>query len=173
MMQMMPGQGMGAAGTGAGTGPSVQGGVNPQLLAMLMQMQGGAGGMGGMGAPQMPQVAAPPGPIGASPTGTPMAGFIGSGGNMAGQMNHPMGMPQNPAGAGIPGVGANPGQAGAVNPQMLALMQMLKGQQGGVPATGGMPGGNPNPQAGWLQQLLGGGAQPAAPGTGVGAGGMT
>lgn len=156
MIQMLPGTGMGAAGTGMGQSPQLPQGLNPQLLAMLAQMQTGGQTPGG------PMVQAPPGPMGQPPTGTPMAGYIGAGGNMAGMVQHPMGMPQNPAqgpgGAGIaPGLGATPGQAaGGINPNILALIQAMKGQQGGVPAmngaagmipgmgAAGVPGGTPN-----------------------------
>lgn len=151
MLSMMPGTGMGAAGTGMGQSPQLPQGLNPQLLAMLAQMQTGGQTPGG------PMVQAPPGPMGQPPTGTPMAGYIGAGGNMAGMMQHPMGMPQNPAqgpgGAGIaPGLGATPGQAaGGINPNIMALIQAMRGQQGGVPAmNGGYPHGNANTGAGMI-----------------------
>lgn len=141
---------MGAAGTGAGQAPNMPQGVNPQLLQMLMQMQAGGGQMGQMPpmggqAPGLPMVQPPPNPM-TMPQGSPMANYIGAGGNMAGMMQHPMGMPQNPAGGqngqgAQPGVGANPGQAaGAMNPNLLALIQAMRGGQTGVgpynPSTG-------------------------------------
>ena len=71
MMSMMGGQGMGAAGTGVGSGPSLPGGgqLSPQVLAMLMQM--------GQNGGQTP----PGGPANAPMTGTPMANYIGASGN--------------------------------------------------------------------------------------------
>lgn len=158
MMSMMPGQGMGAAGTGAGQSPMMPSGagqINPQLLAMLAQMQTGqtAG---------MPMVAPPPGPMGAPPTGTPMANYIGAGGNMAGMMQHPMGMPQNPAAGGAPGMGATPGQAaGGINPQLMQLIMAMKGQQGGLPAA--MPATPPPGGMPTMQQLPTLGATPQNP----------
>lgn len=127
--------------------PGQQGGINPQLLQMLASMQ--TSGQ----QPGMPMVQAPPGPTGAPPMGSPMANYIGAGGNMAGMMQHPMGMPQNPAAAAGGGIGATPGQAaGGINPQLMMLLAAMRGQQGGVPATGalagtgGVAGGMPNPQ---------------------------
>lgn len=135
MMNMMPGTGMGAAGTGMGAGPMMpgQGGVNPQLLAMLAQMQGG--GAGGM--------PAAPGPMNAPTTGTPMAGYIGSGmrPGMGGTMAPPVGAaPGLSPGAAAAGVTGSPQGLGQMNPQLMQLLQQLKGAQGGVPG-GQMPPG--------------------------------
>lgn len=156
---------MGAAGTGMGAaGMGASGGaMSPQLMQMLMAMQGG-GQAGTQPAP---------GPLQAQPTGTPMANFIGQqGGQMhGGGAGMPMGTPapiqglDQSAAAGGAGGMANP-----VNPQMMTMLQMLKNGQTGVPAQVGS--GNPalswnpnNPVGietlggatannGWLQNLL-------------------
>lgn len=167
---MYGGTGMGASGMGARSGPmmpsSPGAGINPQLLAMLAQMQGPQG-MSPMGAFQ-----APPGPIQAPPTGTPMAGYIGAG---APAMGHPMGggmpvgQPPGMNGGTLPG--ATPMAAG--NPQLMQMLQSMKGQQGGLPANGGpmtgapamaqpnMPGGPQGPtMSGPPMGAPGAGAQP-------------
>lgn len=169
MIQMMPGQGMGAAGTGMGSSPAMpaQNSLSPQLMAMLMRMQSPQ-----QGAPGMSPGA--PGPMQAGSGGTPMASSIGMGGMPPGGMMPPPMMPQGQPpgmnGATLPGATPMPA-GGGMSPGMMQLLMAMKGQQGGVPAT--MPGGSPNPQTNWLQQLLQGSAQPASPGTGTGAGGMT
>lgn len=149
---------MGAAGTGLGASAAMPGaqGLSPQLVAMLMRMQ--AGPQGGM--------PAAPGPTQAPTTGTPMAGFIGGGGApQQPMMQHaPVGQPPGMGGGTLPGATAMPN---GMNPQMMQMLQALKGQQSGIPANGGMPpGGAPpqlppdqNPMAwaqnpGLLQQLL-------------------
>lgn len=118
MMSMLGGTGMGAAGTGMGAGPQMPGGtLSPQLLAMLAQMQ--------------PQGGSPAAPGNGA---TPMAGYIGAGGN-AGAMHAPMappiGQPPGMNGQAAPGAAPMPG---GISPQMLQMLQQLKGQQGGVPA---------------------------------------
>lgn len=141
MMSMMGGQGMGSAGTGVGSAPMMPGGPNaaagglsPQMLAALMQGMQGAGATGQpMGQP-MGQAPAQ------SAMATPMAGYIGAG---AGGAGHAMPMqmsPQTPIqGMGGQGGGAAPAGMG-INPQTMAMLQMLKGGQAGVPSGGAMPG---------------------------------
>lgn len=145
MMSLYGAQGMGQAGTGVGAGgmaPSAGAGLSPQLIAMLMQMQG-AQGQGGMGAGQpgmQPATAAAPGPMQAAQTGTPMANYIGAparpqqpmGMNASAQAGQPMGMQGAP---GTPGAA----QSG-VSPQVQQLLLQLKGIQTGV-----QPGGNQAP----------------------------
>lgn len=155
MMNMYGGTGMGASGMGAAPGPMMPGssGLSPQLMAMLAQMQGSGAGQG--------TFQAPPGPMQASPTGTPMAGYIGGG---APAMGHPMGAPmpmgQPPGMNGSTPPGATP-MAG-VNPQMMQMLQAIKGQQGGLPAngmaqgqpTGALPGNGPGAMAGQQPSAL-------------------
>lgn len=113
-------------------------------------------------------VTPPPGPIGAPPTGTPMANYIGGGMPPGGGMQHPMMPPQMPQGGGMQGPpgagGAMAGGMGALNPQMLQMLQMLKGQQTGVTPGGGAavpPAGAPPAQ---MAPGMGGGTGPLAPG---------
>lgn len=132
MMNLYGGQGMGAAGTGLGSG----GGMSPQMMQMLQAMQGGTP-TGGM------QPA--PGPMQATPAGTPMANMIGQ---MGGQMHGGSAMPMMPP-APIQGMGGDAGGGtaggGMINPQMLQMMQMLKQGQTGVPSTVG----SANPALSW------------------------
>jgi len=144
---MLPGQGMGAAGTGAGAGPmmpATQNGISPQLLAMIarMQQQGGAPAAAPAGG-----FTPPAGPTSMPAQGTPMAGYIGGGGGAPqGMMPHPMmpqpGQPPGMGGATAPGATPMPA-GGGMNPQLMQLLQQLKGQQGGVPANGAAPGAVP------------------------------
>lgn len=169
---MTGGTGMGSAGTGMGSTPMMPGGgggLSPQVLAMLRMMMAGQQTPTGGGA----AVPGAPGPMNMPPTGTPMAGYIGAGGN-PGAMARPMMPPQvgqPPGMQGAPG-GQQMPQGGMLNPQTLQMLQMLKGQQSGVPAAGALPAGD-NPMAGaspgWLQMLLAhlGGA-PNVPQTGAG-----
>lgn len=184
-MNLYGAPGMGAAGTGMGAGPMVPGaanGMSPQLMQLIQALRAGGGGMQGMGMPGagMPPgagggpVAPPPGPIGSPSTGTPMANYIGAGGGGMGmQQQHPMMQPQQmqpPGGAMAPGPntgmqGAMTGaSSGMINPQMLQMLQMLKGQQTGVPA-GGAAGATPPPAAPPAQMApgMGGGTGPMAP----------
>lgn len=162
MMSLYGGQGMGSAGLGAGASPSIPNSMNPQVLAMLQAMAGGgqtAQPMTG-GAPTAPAMA------------TPMAGYIGAGGN-PGMMHQ---MPTMP-------VAPNPAPQQAVNPmaqmaqtaqgmsQMQDLMNKMKIGQSGVPANL-PPAQNPESTGGalnWLQSLFAGGGGGAIPP----AGGMT
>lgn len=128
MFGMMPGVGMGSAGTGMGAGPQMS--MTPQILAALAAMRGG-------GRP----FAAPPGPLQAPPTGTPMAGYLGmtGGGGMGGMRPGAAPLPQ-PAGAA--GAAGAPATGGGIPPQLMQLLQTLKGQQSGI-APPGVPGGGP------------------------------
>jgi len=144
---MLPGQGMGAAGTGVGASPmmpATQNGISPQLLAMIarMQQQGGAPAAAPAGG-----FTPPAGPTSMPAQGTPMAGYIGGGGGAPqGMMPHPMmpqpGQPPGMGGATAPGATPMPA-GGGMNPQLMQLLQQLKGQQGGVPANGAAPGAVP------------------------------
>ena len=144
---MLPGQGMGAAGTGVGASPmmpATQNGISPQLLAMIarMQQQGGAPDAAPAGG-----FTPPAGPTSMPAQGTPMAGYIGGGGGAPqGMMPHPMmpqpGQPPGMGGATAPGATPMPA-GGGMNPQLMQLLQQLKGQQGGVPANGAAPGAVP------------------------------
>lgn len=142
MMNMLGQTGMGAAGTGAGAGPMMptQGGMSPQLMQMIALMQQGGGTPGGGGG-----FTPPPGPTSMPPQGTPMAGYIGGGapqGMMQRPMMPPVGQPPGMGGATAPGATPMPANGG-MNPQLMQLLQQLKGQQGGVPATGMAPNGQP------------------------------
>lgn len=159
-MNLYGAPGMGAAGTGWGTMPQVPGnGMSPQLMQLIQSLQqGGGAGAGGAIAPA-------PGPLQAPATGTPMANFIGTGGMPGAGMQHPM--PSMPAVAPSLPAGATTGSPnsqpmGAFNPQMLAMLQALKGQQTGV-----TPGGGTTP-AGAFPQMAPGlnlpNGQAAAPG---------
>lgn len=179
---LMGGQGMGAAGTGAGQSPAMpaSGGLSPQLLMMLRAMSAGQQQPGAGG------VAPAPGPTMAPATGTPMASMIGGGGNPAMMQRPPMPVPG--AAPQIPGMNTGqpgaptsaPGQmpaGGGMNPQMLQMINAMRGSQTGVPATpppaqgpqhmqppptalgataaSGAPAPpDPNAQPGWLQSLI-------------------
>jgi len=168
---MLPGQGMGAAGTGAGAGPmmpATQNGISPQLLAMIarMQQQGGAPAAAPAGG-----FTPPAGPTSMPAQGTPMAGYIGGGGGAPqGMMPHPMmpqpGQPPGMGGATAPGATPMPA-GGGMNPQLMQLLQQLKGQQGGVPANGAAPNGQPT---GALPGGMAGGPGGGAPQPGAMAG---
>jgi hypothetical protein len=143
MLNLYGGAGMGAAGTGMGAAGTVpQGGVNPQLLAMLMQgQQGGA---------QAPMI----------PPGGPMANYIGAGGNPAAMqrpMMPPVAAPPAPDGSGAGGTGAGGMSLGS--PQMMQMLQLLKGGQTGLPAAAGGAG-----IPGQMAPGFGGGTGPLAPG---------
>lgn len=174
MMSLYPGTGMGASGTGMMPGGS----LSPQMLAMMQALQRGQMAQSPMQAPvgmgpQMPGVAAQ----GGTPTpslASPMANYIGSGGNAATMMMAPHALLSQPAqplnqpqsiGQGI--------QQGAQSVQSLApLLQKLAGAQTGVPASGQLTQGGamqvPSTDAGagsimnmLLQHYLGaGGAAP-------------
>jgi hypothetical protein len=133
-------------------------GLPPALAALLAQMQqqqppgmttpslpGGAMPPA-PGAPTQPvNYTPPPGPLQAGATGTPMAGFIGSGGNamaMHPSMAAPVGQPPGMAGAAQPG-----GAMGGLTPQMLQLAQMLRANH-----QTGLPAGAPPP--GWGQSSI-------------------
>jgi hypothetical protein len=177
VMSMMGGTGMGAAGTGMGSSPAMPagaGGLSPQLMALLAQM-------GGTGAGFTP----PGGPMPGQSAGTPMSAYLGAMGGMpqggGGMAPHPMGGAPPPSGGpqGVP-PGGVPSAAQMGAPQIQALIQQLKGGQGGVPATppqlnpaqnpnSTMPSGTPP----WLQSLMGSfGAGGLPPGAGP-AGGLT
>lgn len=168
MMNLYGSPGMGAAGTGMGAGPMVPGGgMDPRLMALLAQMQG----QGGAGAPG--GVPPPPGPMQAPPTGTPMSNYIG-GGMGGGGMGHAMAPPMQQMGQspqsmppGATGANGQPGQAmipGGINPQMLQMLQMLKGQQTGVTPGGGAAAGGAATPPQQMAPGMGGGTGPMAPG---------
>ena len=165
MMNLYGAPGMGAAGTGFGMSPQVPGaggGMSPQLMQLMASMQGGGGG--GMPGGAVPP---PPGPLGAPPTGTPMANYIGASMPPGGGMQHPMPppMPQgDPMQGGAAPAAGMAGGMGALNPQMLMMLQALKGQQTGVSPGGGPtvpPSGAPPAQ---MAPGMGGGTGPLAPG---------
>lgn len=151
---MVPGAAGGAAG-----------GLSPQMLQMLMaRMQAMQPPQQGTMQPSSAGPMAIPPPQGAS---TPMANYIGAGGGGVPMQRPPMPMPQQPPGmAGSPAAAAAPqGGSGMLNPQMMQMLQMLKGQQTGVtPGGGAQPappsqmapgmGGGTGPLAPWLDQLL-------------------
>lgn len=122
---------------GAGGGMTLQ-----QLLAMMQ-----ATGSGGQGAPPTPMA-----PGGAP---TPMANMIGQGASAVGSpQSMPSGafpMPAAPAQAAPAPVPTGP------SPQLLSMLQMLKGQQTGVAPTGqNAPSGGQNAPAdmSMIQRLL-------------------
>jgi hypothetical protein len=161
--------GMGSNGTGIGANTPLQ--LPPSIMQLLMARGMGQGG--GM-APQGGGMAPPPGMM--PPQAAPGGGGMGPQMPQAQPVQQPQNLMQQMGGL----------------PAMLQMLQRQQGQAGLQPQMpGAQPGGGWNPQAGpamgaqnpndpgMLRALLmhmglmGGMPQPAAPGTGAGAGGMT